>query len=183
MTTEDLVERIKRHPLQIACGAIVLACALLYYFRMDVISNIETSLDDATRKSNRVEDNIAAGASLDDHLSTMNAFVSQLGPRLVHPADLADNLKYFYKLESETGVTLGDLRQSAPGAKGKDSLFVGVGYDVMLSGTFPQVVSFINELEHGERFFRLRNFNLQRGRDVGRPTLMLSMNIELLGAP
>ncbi|MGH8021356.1 MAG: hypothetical protein ACREIA_24370 [Opitutaceae bacterium] len=183
MTTEDLVERIKRYPLQIACGAVVLVCALLYYFRMGVVSEVETNLDEALRKSNRVEDNIAAGASLQDHLSAMNTFVSELGPRLVQPADLADNLKYFYKLESETGVTLGDLRQSAPGAKGKDELFVGVGYDVMLSGTFIQVVSFINELEHGERFFRLRNFNLQRGREVGQPSLMLSMNIELLGSP
>ncbi|HEX9781151.1 MAG TPA: hypothetical protein VGA56_00265 [Opitutaceae bacterium] len=184
MTTEDLLEKVRRYPVQFICGAIVLACAVGYYSRMDVISGAEARLDDTLSRAERVDDNIRVGASLPEHLAAMRTFTSQLDDRLVRPSELAENLKYFYRLESETGVSLGDLRQAAPNAKRTDgALFAGVGYDLMLSGGFAQIVGFINQLECGERFYRLNSFSLQRGREAGQPSVMLGMNLELLGTP
>ncbi|BET66382.1 hypothetical protein ASA1KI_13000 [Opitutales bacterium ASA1] len=184
MTTEDLLEKVKRYPVQFVCAAIVLACSLTFYFRMDLISEREAAFEDASSKAGRVDSNLSAGASLPDHLESMKTFVARLDTRLVRPAELAENLKYFYRIESETGVSIGDLRQSAPaGKRPEGEVFAPVVYDVMLSGGFAQVVGFLSEIENGERFARVKSFNMQRGRDLGQPSVALALNLELLGTP
>ena len=109
----------------------------------------------------------------------------KLDERIVQPAELAKNLNYFYGLEAATGVSLSDLRQGATSPiKGvENSPYVGVGYYVLLSGAFEQVVGYFDELENGGRVYQLNNFNLQQGRDAKQELVTLALNLRLLGAP
>jgi hypothetical protein len=157
-----------------------------FYLRMDLISDLEISQDEASRQANQVDMNIVAGSTLADHVAQIRAKAAELDARVIDPTELANNLKYFYSLESETGVSLADLRQNppAPAAKGAvKPMFRGVGYNVVLSGTFAQAVAYLSELENGSRLYSLKNFNLQRGHEANQAAVTLSLNLELLGLP
>lgn len=186
MTFQDLIEKLKRHPAPAICGCVVLVCFLNFYFRMDQISALQTRQEEIARQAEQVDNNLMTGSNLEEQLVAMRAKVEQLEARLVRPSELANNLKYFYRLESETGVTLSDLRQNPPPPPAKGAarpLFAGVAYNVVLAGSFNQVIAYFNDLENGERFYRLTNFNLQRGREANQASLTLALNLELLGTP
>lgn len=186
MKLQDLIEKFKRFPVPSICGGIILVCFLAFYLRMELISDLEIRQDEASRQANQVDTNIVAGASLEDHVAQMRAKVGELNERVVRPLELATNHKYFYSIESETGVRLADLRQNPPAPPAKGTVkptFIGVGYNVVLSGTFAQAVAYLSELENGPRLYHLKSFDLQRGREANQPTVTLALNLELLGLP
>ena len=191
MTTADLIEKLKRYPVPSISAAVVLLCLITFYFQLDLVDNLKTRRDEIDDEAVRMEDNIVAGNNLEEQLREMKTRLEDLNSRLIEPLELAENLKYFYSFESATGVSLADLRQNtapppAKGGKGggkSSGHLEGIGYTVTLSGTFAQAVAYFDELENGRRLYRLRNFQLQRGREVNQSAITLALNLELLGTP
>lgn len=186
MTAQDLIEKVKRYPVPAVCGAIVLVCFIAFYLRMNLLTDLEITQDDITRQADLVETNRVSGANLEEHLVQMRAQAAELESRIIRHSELANNLEYFYRLESETGVSLADLRQNppAPPARGAPkTAFTGIGYSVVLSGSFAQAVAYVSELENGRCLYRLESFNLQRVKEGNQDTLSLALNLELLGWP
>lgn len=185
ITAADLQERFRRYPIPVFSGLVVVACALNYYFRGDLITELEDERDQVGRQAMQIDENIVAGTKLDVHVEEIRAMAVQLDERVVQQAELAKNLNYFYGLEAATGVSLSDLRQgdATPIKDVENSPYVGVGYYVLLSGVFDQVVGYFDELENGSRIYQLNNFNLQQGRDAKEELVTLSLNLKLLGAP
>ncbi|MBE2214547.1 MAG: hypothetical protein IAE82_11805 [Opitutaceae bacterium] len=193
MTFQDLVEKLRRYPVPSACGAIVIVCFFAFYLRMNVITDLEIENDEVQRQAQQVDQNLTHGRTLDKHIAEMEAKTTELDARIVKSAELANNLKYFYEIEATTRVSIADLRQTVnPPAKGAPkTILSGVDYAVLITGRFDQVVSYINELEHGRHFFRLESFNLQRGRQesaagtaaTGPGPVTMSLNLKLLGWP
>jgi Tfp pilus assembly protein PilO len=182
MTAADLIERLRRYPIPTISAAVVLACFLAYYFRMDLLTDLEDQRNEVLNQRDQVDLNLVAGATLAEHAAEMRARFGELGARIVQPSELADNMNYFYQLESNTGVSLIDLRQNVVAEKPvARNRLAGVGYTISLSGQFPQVIGYLDELENGSRFFRLRDFSLQRGRETTQASVALTLNLELLG--
>ena len=50
-----------------------------------------------------------------------------------------------------------------------------------MSGEYSQIVAAFDELENGTRFYRMRSFTLDRGREADRAVVLLALNLELLG--
>jgi hypothetical protein len=192
MTLQDLVEKLRRYPVPTSCGAIVLVCFFAFYLRMSLITDLEIENDNVQRQVQQVDQNLSNGRTLEKHILEMEAKVKEFDARVIKPAELANNLKYFYEIEASTHVSIADLRQSAaPPAKGASkSILIGVDYSVLVTGRFDQVLSYLNELEHGRHFFRLESFNLQRGGEQNRTAdakgpgaVTMSLNLQLLGWP
>jgi hypothetical protein len=192
MTLQDLVEKLRRYPVPTACGAIVFVCFFAFYLRMNLITDLEIENDDVQRQAQQVEQNLTHGRTLEKHIAEMDAKVTEFNARVIKPAELANNLKYFYEIEAVTRVSIADLRQSVstPAKSTTKAILASVDYSVLVTGRFDQVLSYINELEHGRHFFRLEGFNLQRGRQEGTPAdatgpgpVTMSLNLQLLGWP
>ena len=182
MTGEDIKEKFRRYPIPTISGAIVLLCCLAYYFRIDLISDLDARQSDVAEQRILVDLNLVAGGNLAEHMVDMRARFAALEERVVQPYDLANNMNYFYQLESNTGVGLGELKQNASSDKpAPKNALGGVGYALTMSGSFAQIVAAFNELENGSRFYHLRNFNLERGREVNSAVIQLALNLELLG--
>jgi len=182
MTTADLIEKLRRFPVPSIAIAIVVACLVANYFRADVLSVRDAELEEVRDQREQVDLNLVVGSTLDEHATEMRARVAELDARVVQPSELAQNMNYFYQLESATGVGLIDLKQNVLADKPvpKNQLG-GISYTISLSGQFPQVIGYFNELEKGTRFYRLLNFNLQRGRETTQSSVSLTLNFELLG--
>lgn len=196
MTLQALIEKIKRYPLPTLCGLIVLICAVYFNFRVEMLTELQIQRDEAIRQAGQMDENLVASASRDqsiagnaslaENLQKMKEHLEKLEDRIVRSSELEVNYGYFYRLESETGVSLADLSQSGPVAPAKGvakTAFVPVGYNLIISGRFSRIIAYLDELENGERFYRLKSFNLQRGREVDQTAVTIALNLELLGQP
>lgn len=189
MTLQDLIEKLRRYPIPSACGAIVLVCFFAFYLRMNLLTDLEIENDGVQRELQQVEHNVTHGKTLAEHIEKMKELAVTLDTRVIKADELANNLRYFYEIEATTGVAIGELRQNlgVPAKGAPKTVLTGVDYAVHISGRFDQIVSYLNELEHGRHFYRLESFNLQRGRieaTGGNPApVAMSLNLQLLGWP
>ena len=148
------------------CGAILLVCFFAFYLRMDLVTELEIENEGVQRQVQQVEQNITHGKTLAADIEKMKEKAVELDARLIKPAELANNLKYFYEIEATTRVSIGDLRQSvsAPVKGAPKTILASVDYAVLITGSFHEIVSYINELEHGRHFYRLKSLNLPGAR-------------------
>lgn len=182
MKIQDIVDFLKRYPIPCLSAAGIVITLILVYFRMDVNTELEGRYQTVSAEGATVMNNIVNGSGLKEHVEAIQAQSIELESRLVRPAELAKNLQYFYRLESETGAKLGELRQvpltNLPSAKGS---FQPVQYSLVVTADYPVLMDYLNRLEKGVCFYRMNNFSLQHSRESTRRMLVMAMNIELLG--
>lgn len=192
ISNEQLISAIKKNPIVTVCVVVVLACGVGLYLRQGEKPDAERRLEDLSKQGRRMSSNIKNAVHLDDELQALTAANEQIDKRLVDASQLADNLQYFYELEATTGIKLIDLRQiaAAPVGRGpaKKTLFSPVNFSVALSGTYEQLIDFLQRLEGGRYFCRVLTADFapyySEGSAFGlaRPDeLTLSLSIELLG--
>ncbi|PTX91734.1 hypothetical protein [Opitutus sp. ER46] len=179
MTSEDLVSTFKKHPVTLICGVLSLGLAIGIYVRAGDIPAANQRLDEKTAEARRCALNITNGAQLKEQLDAMIAANQAVEARLIRASDLGINQQFFYKLESESGVKLTDLRQGRLGAvKGS---YGPVTFTVSLDGSYPQVLAFVQALESRAHYCRILTASLVGSRAGA--GVSLSLNLELLGRP
>ncbi|MDD3179851.1 MAG: hypothetical protein PHQ04_05795 [Opitutaceae bacterium] len=192
LTGEDILALIKKQPIGFACGAVAVACGVLFYFRSDKITTTQQLNVQRAGEAAKILSNVRNSASLPDQVSALQAAGKELESRVVRAGELATNLQYFYKLEAETGVKLVDARPgavSAPAKGAPKTAFIGVPFTVTAEGGFTQVFNFIQRLENGPLFCRFNTVALSKvlggGSDGAPATDRISVNIslEFLGQP
>ncbi len=182
MKTEDLVAYLKRYPIPFLSAFIVVVALLAAYLRLNVNTELEGRYQTVSAEGETVMRNIVNGSGLQEQVEVINALGKDMESRLVRPAELAKNLQYFYRLEGETGAKLGELRQVPPTNLPKAKrAFQPVEYSLVVTADFPVLLDYMHRLEQGPAFYRMKNFSLQHSRESTRRTLVMAMNIELLG--
>ena len=184
MTGTDLIILLKKHPIGVTCGIISLAGGVFLYFSSDTVDTTKQQLDEITQQSEAMVSNVRNSAGLAQQAEAIQQATKQLESRLVKANQLATNLQYFYRLESDTGVKLTDVRQNQVGRPGS-SLFIGIPYAVTFQGNFKQVMEFLQRVESGKHFAKYSSISLSKtvGTENAGGLLSVSMSIELLGTP
>jgi hypothetical protein len=198
MTKIRLPNIVKKQPVALGCALLCVGLAVAIYLRRGTLAEAQTELEDKTSQGKHFKENVdnANSANKADRLEEQYAAMTQatqaIEARLVHADQLAINLQYFYKIESETHTKLTDLRQTgvetANARNGAKTTYVGVGYALSVQGTYAQLLSFLRSIENGERFSRVMTLTLSRaGGDENSPgetgSLLLNLDLELLGLP
>lgn len=186
MTNQELIEKVRKYPVLFACGALILALAIALYLRGGNLAEVQAEYDAKAAEGEAILANVTNGANLDNHLKQISEASSSLESRLVRVTDLAKNLQYFYRIEAETGVKVLDLRQlglEGAEARAPNPLYSPVIYTVSVQGSFPEILMFLSRLETGSHFFRLRSLNCLRAPQGEAGTLVLNLNLTLLGFP
>lgn len=159
ISNEQLVAAIKKNPIVTVCIIVALVAGAGIYFRADAVPSSEAKLEELSKQGRRMSTNIKNAARLDEELQTLATVNEHVNQRLVDAGQLADNLQYFYELEASTGINLIDLRQVGAAAIGrapaKKSLFTPVNFSVSLTGTYAQLIDFLQRLESGRHFCRV----------------------------
>lgn len=190
MGSQQIVSALKANPISVACGALSLALALGIYFRSDRLPEAEQMLDQKATLADRLAANLQNGIQLAENYTAITAARQQIDARLVHPDELANNLRFFYKLEDETGIKLIDIRQNSvngnrAAARAKGS-YISVSYGVAVRGSYARLLDFLHRLESNQRFCRVNSVsvNVGGGSQAERSgDLTLSLSIELLAQP
>ncbi len=179
MTTTDVVAWIKKNPITVGCGGLSLALAVALYFRSDAIGDASRELDAKTAEGQRYALNVANSVQLKEQLDGLTAANKVIESRLIRASEIGINQQYFFKLESDSGVKLIDVRQSSrPAATQKG--YQPIGFSVSLTGDFGQIMTFLRLLEDGTHYCRVQTATCSGGR-IG--PVSLTLNLELLGTP
>lgn len=186
MTSADLVALIKKHPVSFACLLLCLASGVVIYLRYGNISAGQQELENKSTELSRMTSNIRNSVGLAEQVTEIRAHTKELDSRLLKASQLADNLQHFYKLETENGVKLVDVRQNALPRNTRAAAYVGIPFNVSVQGTYTQVMNFLNRLQNGRLLCRINTANFSKvaaAASSGEPLVNLSLNLELLGQP
>lgn len=189
MTTADLAALCKKHPISASCALLSVLLFAAAYLRQEEVPGAEAELSLRSADGDRVAINNKNAAQLREHAEAIAAARAEIEARLVRPRQLGTNTQYFYKLETDTGVKILDLRQTSgtsptntAKAAAKQS-YVPVGFTVSVQGTLNQVLDFVRHVEGGAHYSRVLSASITSNAAARGSVLTLGLNLELLGLP
>lgn len=180
MNTADLVALLKKHPIGVGCGLVSIVCGILLYLRSDNIKSSQAELEASSAQAAKMVSNVRNSTGLAEHVTEIQALSKELEGRLMKAGQLAVNLQYFYKLETENEVKLVDVRQGTTPRNSK-TLYVGVPFNVSVQGPYPNVMNFLNRVQNGRHFCRIGTASFTKVGDTA--DMSLALTLELLGQP
>lgn len=185
MTGPQLIALVKKNPISFGCGFLSLLLIGGIYFRSGGIPQATADVEQKSAEGERLASNIKNSAQLNEQFANLAASGKEIEARLVRAGDLAKNLQYFYKLESDTGTKLVDIHQNPPqaNAKGPKTAFAGVGYSLTLQGDYAALVDFLRRLENGAHYCRVMSASLSNNAQDRTGGMKMNLGIELLGTP
>lgn len=185
MTGADLIAALKKHPLGVVCAVVVIASGAVLYLHSSAIAESQAESDARAGELAKMEANIRNATNLPEQVAEIQGLTKELDGRLMRAGQLAVNLQYFYKLEAETEVKLGDVRQTGTPKNTGNKLYVGVPFAVTVQGPFPQVTNFLTRLQNGRHFCRVlsANFSKAGGDNSTNNDVVAVLSLELLGQP
>src|SRR5882762_4302735 len=134
MNASNIISTLKKYPTGFVCGAICLISAVLIYFTSRTIDEKQAEYETKAAEAARILANVRNSNGLEKEVAEIQALTKEMDSRLVHAGQLAVNLQYFYKLEAENEVKLGDVRQNAlPPVRPVKNLYLGVPYNVAVT--------------------------------------------------
>lgn len=178
MTTAQLLTWVKKNPLPVGCGLVSIVLAVASFLRSDAISEATTELEQRSAEAGRYAQNLTNATSLTEQYDQVTADRKEIESRLIHAGEIGINQQYFYKLESQFGVKLSELRQG--GRHPAKATYIPISFALTVQGSFPAVVGFLQAVEHGAHFCRVQSA-VCSGDRTGPVTLVLTF--ELLGQP
>lgn len=187
ITTEQISEFAKKNPVSVGCGVLIIALLATAYFRLELPGEAEAELEQKSNEAARLAANLKNATHLKEHFDGITNAQKQIEARLIQPKQLTTNSQYFYKLESETGAKLLDLRQSALSSAARKEIkgaYVPTIFTLSVQGDYSQVLTFLRRLENGSHFCRVltASCNTSSAERAG-GQLTLGVNLELLGFP
>ncbi|HLP67918.1 MAG TPA: hypothetical protein VK181_10410, partial [Rhizobium sp.] len=174
---------LRRYRLALSGAGLALLLAGFALFRGSASADAAAELETRRMTTQTAERNLRNAAGLEQHLEVLNKHVPRLEAMLIGLDDVSGNQAYFYRLESNTGVRVVVLRPTGvPKDAPKNSAYVPAGFNIVVQGSYAQVVTFLRALENGERLYRLTDFSLQRANEQsgGKPQVALNLNLQLL---
>jgi len=185
MNKEQVIDFVRKNPVGFASGVLALLLVGALYYRSEELPAAEGLLADKTAEENRLTTNLKNAVQLKEQLVTLETAEKEILTRLVRPSQLATNNQYFYKLESETGTKLIDLRQNTVGnAKASSkSGFLPVSFSLTLQGDYAQLLGTLRRLENGAHYCRVLSLSLSNAGGVRAGVQTLALTIELFGQP
>lgn len=193
MTFPILFQILKKNLVSACSVLVLLVCSVFYFVRDGQISQLEVDLDDYSVRRTRMLKNLKFGAGLPEDLVAIKNLMKQAEERLFQPGDLAGNQRYFYQLESATGVKLQNLQQIAvpisqakadkkAAKKAAQGKYQEISYEMNVVGTYESLLNFLRHLEEGSAFYRLEGLSIARtAAQVGDGSTGIRLGITILG--
>ncbi len=179
---QQLFATVRRAPFLVFCLTLFVLLSIANYFLWKRQQTITTTHEEVRRNGEKMFSALSSHNRIVGELGTVEDAIKRIDQNLVAESDLAENLGYFYQLEAMSRVRVTQLTQlsSQPAADGNP--YKAVPFSLRATGSYPQLISFLRELESGPRLLRIRNFDLSRG-DPKANAVAISLTVELLASP
>ena len=184
MSNEELMAFLRKNVISVTCVIVSILIGLAIYYRSDLLPDAEKVLAQRAQQGELLAANIEDSNQLKDQHTAILASNEAISNRMKRVGQLAENLQYFYRLESETSTKLtGNPRQVPlpPVLKNAPKTnFVAVPFALTAQGDYAQLMDLLRRLESGEHYCRVMTCNLHPLTEMRGGQLQLALSIELL---
>ena len=175
----SLGDTVKRYPLRSACILIAAIAGAGAYVVATKVDEAKALLTQKTAEGERLETNVRDAGQLPEQFESLTSAVAKIQGKLIRASQLANNLQYFYRLETESGVEMLDVRPTS-GVKGA---YQGVGFNVSVKADYLTLLGYLRRLENGPHFCRILSTGMAAPAPDRAGPQTLSLSLELLGQP
>jgi Tfp pilus assembly protein PilO len=175
---EGFVLVIRRYRYATGCviAAIVLGAAAWYLW--GEVEELEATRLERSREGEAMLAQLVTGSTQRQELAAVREATKRIEENL-QGENLAENYQYFYKIEEKTKARLPELHQLNSPPTDTSPLYRRVPYTLRVSGTYEQVLAFLQALETGPKLASVTSFNFSRASSGN--VLSLELNLEMLG--
>jgi len=175
-----LAALIRRYPLVTVCLVLILLLGAANYFLRQSQAALAASHDTVRRNGEDMLLSLSGLSRVSAEFASVKEATDFIDANLIREGDLAENLGYFYQLETVSRVRLSQLSQLSSQPAAADAPFIAIPFSIRASGTYRQVVRFLHELESGPRLCRVTTYSLTGSGDE---QVQLDLSLEMLGRP
>jgi len=172
----------RRNPVMVASIAIILGLGSVSYYLWNKQQDLTGQHDEIRRNGEDILQSLTSHARITAEIATVTEALAFIDRNLVNEADLAENLGYFYQIETASRIRFTQLNQLSSQPQPPGSPFKAVPFSLRATGTYRQIIRLIHELETGPRLLRVRTFALTQG-EGDADLVTREMTVELLGRP
>lgn len=193
MTFSTILDYLKKNYVVAISGLVAVLCLGVYFVRHDQITRLAADFDDLSVRRSRILKNLKFASGIETDLALMKSQISDVESRLFNPEDLATNQRYFYQIESATGVQMKSIQQlikhlptgknaKKANKKAQQSHFQEIAYELDIQGEYRDVLAFLRELEGGKAFVVLNGFSMVTAKGVSSSSeIAMRLSISVLG--
>jgi hypothetical protein len=187
MSNEELVAFLKKNAISVGCVIVSILIGLAIYYRSDLLPEAEKVLASRTGQGELLAANIEDSAQLKEQHAAITAANEAIDNRVIRVGQLAENLQYFYRLESDTNTKLTSPRQiplPPPVRNAPKTNYVSVPFSFSAQGDYGQLLDLLRKLESGEHYCRVMTCNLRpMSTEIRGGQLLMALNVELMAIP
>ena len=180
----------RRNPVMVASIAIIVlmgGASYLLWHRQQLLTGEHAEIQ---RNGEDVLQSLTSHARLTAEIATVKQALDFIDRNLINEGDLAENLGYFYQIETASRIRFSQLNQLSSQPQAPGSYFKPVPFTLLATGTYRQIMRLLHELETGPRLLRIRTYAISHsGSGAAAPgaeaadLVTLEINVELLARP
>lgn len=185
MSNEELTAFLKKNLIAVVCVLISIGVGLALYLRSDLLPEAEKKFGEDAEKAALLAANIQNMEQLKEQHGSIVASNQKMVDRMIRVGQLAENLQYFYRIESDTNAKLTDLRQNPwypPGRGASKTVYKVVSFNVTAQGTYSQLMDMLRRVESGEHYCRVTSFGMRPTGDIRGSAITMNLSLELLAS-
>jgi hypothetical protein len=170
----QLVRILKDYPLAVLSVIIILICSAVIFLRGGIGLELSAKEADLNARIRIIDQNMKNAKDLEEDVKEVQLLVDQIEARLFNRDQRAVNINFFYALEDRMNVRIANISQTptedpfyAKGGVRELTLHSTIGYNVLVTGTFEDIVAFLYELYRVEPMIRVADFQIAKGNTRG----------------
>ncbi len=155
---QQFLDFTRHNPVIVGSLGIILFMGAASYYLWERQHELTFNHDELRRNGEDMIQSLTGQARITAETATVTEALDFIDRNLVNEGDLADNLGYFYSIESAAHLRFTQLNQLSSHPPPPDSKFKTVPFSLRAAGSYRQVLRLLHELETGPRQLRIRTF-------------------------
>lgn len=173
---------LRRSPVVTVGLTALVLLGIANYFLWTQQQSLAQQHGEVRRNGEAMQLSLTGQARVSNELARVGETLKIIDQNLVVEGDLAENLGYFYQMETLSRVRLSQLNQLNSPPRSDDNPYKAIPFSFRVTGSYAQILNFVRALESGPRLLKIRTYSFSRG-DPKLSTLTLDLNVDLLGSP
>lgn len=169
MKASEITDKLRQYPLAVICTAVIVACLVVIFLRGDIAADLSVKESDLTSRIRTIDQNVENSKNLKQDTEALATIVERMDSLLFQRFERAINISFFYEFEERAGVVISNISQLpqpdpiyAEGGPRKLDLHSTLVFNITLSGSFSDVLSFLYEIDRAEPMIRVADFQVSR---------------------
>lgn len=180
---QQLLVWARRYPIAVISLSLIVVLGLADYYFRERRDALTVSFELKRQEGEKMLSSLNSHARILTQTAAIQEALDYIGKNLAVESDLAGNLDYFYQLEKSTKIRLGGLNQLNSLPSDADKSYRAIPFTLRLTGSYPQILAYLHELETGPRLLRVKQYRFSQVDATAVDGLDLDLTVELLGSP